>query len=413
VTGAGHRGRGGADGAEFALVIAAALYCGYGIAQGILAILLDAGRYPSVTPNVLVALVVFGSTAAVVIACLRADHLLAWPVSAYTVVLIAAVIADAALTRPRDGHTWVYFMYPVSLINSIMIGLTYRRLPTVLSVTAALSGAYVYSAVFLHHDPVWNVLPNGLSYPANTSVAWAVGRFLRRSGSSLDEVRAESVARAVAVAAGHARARNMRILHDRALQTLETLAMDARITDTALRGYIAQEGAWLRAYIEREEAGPAGDLVTALHELTQRKAAAGLHVELNIAQLRDGEVSLRADVQEALVDAAGEALTNVIKHAGVTHATIRAHLTAANLELTVVDHGAGFDTSAPRGGVGLRESISGRLAEAGGSASIESATGAGTAVRLTVPRPDAQPPAGAAVQLRPGAGIAQRPADVR
>jgi hypothetical protein len=72
VTGLRHRSRGGAEGAEFALVIAASLYCGYGIAQGILAILLDAGRYPSVTPNVLVAVVVFGSTGVVLAACLPA-----------------------------------------------------------------------------------------------------------------------------------------------------------------------------------------------------------------------------------------------------------------------------------------------------------------------------------------------------
>lgn len=379
--------RGGADGAELTLVIAAALYCGYGISQGLLAVALDMSRYPHPVPTVAVAAAVFAGAAAVIVPCVRAGAMQATLVTSYTAVLIAAVVLDAVLTRPQDGHNWTYFMYPVSLINSIMIGLTYRRYLTVIAATVALAGTYVLAAHIWQHDPLWNVLPNALSYPANTTVAWAVGHHLRRTGQRLDRARAESVAQAETAAAARAQARSARILHDRALQALEALARDSRITDPALRGHIARDAAWLRAYIERDPGAPGGDLVTALHELAQGKAAVGLNVELNIAQLRDGTVSLPPERQEALLGAAHEALTNVAKHAGVTHAAVRAHLLDGTLVLTVVDHGSGFTADAPRldMGAGIRESIIGRLSDAGGTATVESTPGSGTVVRLSVP----------------------------
>lgn len=379
--------RGGADGAELTLVIAAALYCGYGISQGLLAVALDMSRYPHPVPTVAVAAAVFAGVAAVIVPCVRAGAMQATLVTGYTAVLIVAVVLDAVLTRPQDGHNWTYFMYPVSLINSIMIGLTYRRYLTVIAATVALAGTYVLAAHIWQHDPLWNVLPNALSYPANTTVAWAVGHHLRRTGQRLDRARAESVAQAETAAAARAQARSARILHDRALQTLEALARDSRITDPALRGHIARDAAWLRAYIERDPGALGGDLVTALHELAQGKAAVGLNVELNIAQLRDRTVSLPPERQEALLGAAHEALTNVAKHAGVTHAAVRAHLLDGTLVLTVVDHGSGFTADAPRldMGAGIRESIIGRLSDAGGTATVESTPGSGTVVRLSVP----------------------------
>jgi signal transduction histidine kinase len=53
----------------------------------------------------------------------------------------------------------------------------------------------------------------------------------------------------------------------------------------------------------------------------------------------------------------------------------------------ILDRGAGFDRSAvPADRRGLSESIEGRLARAGGTATIRSAPGEGTVVELTMPR---------------------------
>jgi signal transduction histidine kinase len=87
----------------------------------------------------------------------------------------------------------------------------------------------------------------------------------------------------------------------------------------------------------------------------------------------------------ALVDAAREALTNVTKHARVAEATMHAYCTSYSLTVSVLDHGAGFDPARTPTGMGLRESITRRLADAGGTATVQSTPGEGTYVELTVP----------------------------
>ena len=77
---------------------------------------------------------------------------------------------------------------------------------------------------------------------------------------------------------------------------------------------------------------------------------------------------------------------NVHKHAGTGRAVVRTTLSDHALEVTVIDHGSGFDTAAPRAASASRESIEARLAEAGGRAEVRSTRGGGTEVRLWVPQ---------------------------
>ncbi|MBO3750101.1 hypothetical protein J5X84_28805 [Streptosporangiaceae bacterium NEAU-GS5] len=73
------------------------------------------------------------------------------------------------------------------------------------------------------------------------------------------------------------------------------------------------------------------------------------------------------------------------KHAGVTRATVWAKSATDHIVVTVTDHGGGFDASEPGAGFGIRESIVGRLRQAGGSAEVTSAPGEGTQWTLSVP----------------------------
>jgi hypothetical protein len=102
----------------------------------------------------------------------------------------------AGLTVAADGHTWVYFMYSFCVITCYGIGIAFLRLSAVIAVTMALSGGYALSAIAIHHDPGWNVMPNAATYFGNTAAAWAVARALRRGGCSADASQAEAVARA-------------------------------------------------------------------------------------------------------------------------------------------------------------------------------------------------------------------------
>jgi signal transduction histidine kinase len=279
-------------------------------------------------------------------------------------------------------------MYPFTIITSVGIGLTYRRLLTVESLTLLLAASFAMSAVVVHRDPAWNAAPDALTYFANTTVAWAVARQFRRNGKATDDSRIQAIAHAEQAAQQELRARHARALHDRVLQTMETLARGPWIPDTSLRAHVAGEAAWLRGFVENDDAvHPAADLIGGLQDLVQGKALLGLQVELADAAVRGAEdqpVDLL--VVPALLDAVGEALTNVSKHAGVARATVRVHLNPGTVEISVADHGRGFDPQRATTGLGLRTSITARLAEIGGTATIDSGPGEGTVIRLVVPR---------------------------
>jgi hypothetical protein len=89
------------------------------------------------------------------------------------------------------------------------------------------------------------------------------------------------------------------------------------------------------------------------------------------------------DVATAIADATREAINNVRRHAGTDRATIRLRGDQRALRLEVADEGAGFAVDeVPATRRGLRESVHGRMSRIGGAATVTSAEGAGTVVRL-------------------------------
>ncbi|MBU4215133.1 MAG: hypothetical protein KJ792_10795 [Actinobacteria bacterium] len=89
----------------------------------------------------------------------------------------------------------------------------------------------------------------------------------------------------------------------------------------------------------------------------------------------------------ALVGAVGEALRNVDRHADAGLVRVSLERSDGEQRLVVADDGTGFvvPTQLPAGG--LRISVVDRLVEAGGSAHVTSAPGAGTRVELVWPWP--------------------------
>ena len=109
----------------------------------------------------------------------------------------------------------------------------------------------------------------------------------------------------------------------------------------------------------------------------------------------DGTVpdDLPAEVAAAVYFTCVEALQNAAKHARAH--TIRVQVTGTDraLAFEVVDDGVGFDPATARRGSGLGN-LADRLVILGGDVTVESAPGAGTAVRGRLPLPSAAPPAG-------------------
>ena len=110
---------------------------------------------------------------------------------------------------------------------------------------------------------------------------------------------------------------------------------------------------------------------------------------------REVPASLPRDIAGALYRIAQEALRNVAKHAGQTHAKVTLEATKNAIRLEVMDLGEGFDVEETGGGLGLlsREE---RAALVRGKLQVRSTLGKGTTVTVDVPLRQASEAAAAA-----------------
>jgi signal transduction histidine kinase len=98
------------------------------------------------------------------------------------------------------------------------------------------------------------------------------------------------------------------------------------------------------------------------------------------------------DNLNALLAAAREATVNAAKWSGAGVISLFAEVEPAEVSIVVRDRGQGFDPEAvPEDRKGLAESIHGRMARRGGTATVSSAAGEGTKVTLKMPRTATQP----------------------
>ena len=366
---------------ESTLARAVVLFRAAGLAEIAIIAGHDASGYRGHGAVVIVLLAAIAAESAVLCAaCVRARRVRSrWTVAdlAFT---IAVLIASAMVSARYGG---LYIAYPYSVICSVAFGIGLRRLRAVLAATAFLAAGYLYGGGYLHADPAPHVAVNALTYFPNTVVAWAVSQRLRRMGRELEESRS----REAMLARDQERLRHARMLHDRVLQTMETLASGHWIADAALKARVAEEAVWLRGLVEGTDDAAEGNLLGQLSELVARAARDGLHVELNYATLRGSAIlgTLGSRQSAALAGAVGEALTNVVKHAATASAVLRLTATPAALVVTVLDQGRGFDPTTQPEGMGLKESIRGRITESGGTVRIDTAPGAGTHIEITMP----------------------------
>jgi signal transduction histidine kinase len=170
-------------------------------------------------------------------------------------------------------------------------------------------------------------------------------------------------------------------VHDSVLQTLALIQRHAneprRVASLARR----QERE-LRGWLYADQ--PVGDDTSSL--LAALSAAAADVEELYGVRV---EIASAGDAppDNAVVLAAREAMTNAAKFAGVEEIDVYAEVSDDEIAVFVRDRGVGFDPAAiPEGRHGVRESIEGRLARAGGTAIVTSTPGAGTEVELRMSR---------------------------
>jgi signal transduction histidine kinase len=218
-------------------------------------------------------------------------------------------------------------------------------------------------------------------------------RSFNSMASSLEQNRDELAAsRTRIVAAGdHARRRIERDLHDGTQQRLVALALELRAAEAAL----PQEPPELRLQLARIAEGLAGALED-LRELSRGIHPAilsegGLGPALKALARRSTlpvelEVQVPTRLPEPIEVAAyyviSEALTNATKHAHASVAQVQVQTNDGHLQLSVRDDGIG--DAAPRRGSGLI-GMTDRVAALGGTITLDSPTGQGTTLDVTLP----------------------------
>ena len=204
--------------------------------------------------------------------------------------------------------------------------------------------------------------------------------------AALDEADRDASEQFVILSRNIERREHERLLHDTVLNTLTALARAGGDDVAEVVSRCRQDVALMEGALSR----PHGDLVGGVQAVAAEMRARGLTVHVEFAG--DGALAVPGPVATAISNAAREALSNVAAHAGTGEAWVEVSVTApegpapGRLQVTVRDRGTGFDPArVDQARLGLRRSIAERTAECGGRASIWSAPGEGTVVRISWP----------------------------
>ena len=220
-------------------------------------------------------------------------------------------------------------------------------------------------------------------------LSWRLARRLQASQDERERLLAQSLA-----ASDHERRTIAADLHDGVVQDLVgvTYSLDALADADAPH---ARELSAAATSTRRSVRSLRSLLVEIYPPNLSQVGLAGAVADLVAAGPADVAIDVRIDpsielpgrTQEAVYRAIREALSNVRRHARASHAVVTvAAPDGGPVELTVSDDGAGFDpVGVESGHVGLR--LLADLAHSlGGALTIVSAPGAGTTVRMVVPR---------------------------
>ena len=198
---------------------------------------------------------------------------------------------------------------------------------------------------------------------------WSAGYLFRRLEITDEEI-----------SGFRAREEVARTLHDGVLQTLAVI--QRRSDDTELIALAKRQEHDLREYLFSGSA-VGGDLASGLRATA--RTAEELHGFTVTVVCAPDLPTANDRTTGVLVGAVTEALNNVGKHADASEVTVYAEPDFVDDDMifvSVKDNGRGFDIESVPRGEGLKRSIIGRLAEAGGRSEIRSQSGRGTEVQL-------------------------------
>lgn len=355
-------------------------------------------------------LIVAPGYAVLVFALVRigATRTMVWPVVVVAGGLVTAVLVRLGTIGALAGIIGQPTPFPVGAgavdavrllvagaIAAVSIVLT-TSLGRMLVLVGAFAATLITSAVLFFSDAALGLV--GLSILAAWTGLTFVGSMLS-AGLLRAARRVSSIGRAhrserQASETEAQRRQGARLLHDTVLATLTLLAHSGvGVSREALRRQAGDDARLLRQLrlspspitMSAANDGAEGDGLK--NDSLQAVRAKFERLGLDVSWHGAGTVSLRPDRLDAFLMALSECLENVRRHSGVAEAHVTITDDEATVRALVTDNGVGFEPAAvPAGKLGYRESIVGRIEEAGGTARVFSAQGSGTTVVLEMPR---------------------------
>jgi signal transduction histidine kinase len=272
------------------------------------------------------------------------------------------------------------------------------RVRQVIAACAVLCVAHVIAeipAMTVYHDNIAATLTDILSLIGAALVSGLIAHRLLTADDEADQANREVAELQAQAAEARVRSqervrylreqiRRYRALHDGPLSILTAIAsggLDHH--DDEVRRQCAVSANLLRGLISDDPMSTLTDLSIALTKAGSDYAVHGLRVHYQFSEL---PADLPPTVVDALSGASREALNNIAAHAGTDRAWLTARAdgsqTGNGVTVIIVDQGSGFDPATTPLGRGLSDSITGRMADVGGDAAVDSMPGQGTRVEL-------------------------------
>ncbi|MCX4781741.1 sensor histidine kinase [Streptomyces sp. NBC_01264] len=321
-------------------------------------------------------------------------------------VILDLVVITTVLTLsggfPKDTSNYItlfddlYFLVPILA--------AFQLYPSVTAFAGVASVAvYISAAVAAAPAPDWVYLITHAVFIAMSSLCCVVFSSLQRSRvttiAALVQQRSVLLGRVISLEEDERR-KISEVLHDGALQSVLAAKLDAEEISqaepgediaghvTRLESALADAARQLRYSVTElhpDQVELAG-LERALRAMFEEGAArGGFEVDLSC------EVAGPTPIDELIFRAAGEFLSNTVKHAKAKHVTVRLELTALRARLEVTDDGVGIASGvlasrAAEGHIGV-SSQRVRVEGMGGSFSLENVAPHGTRAVIELPVP--------------------------
>ena len=321
----------------------------------------------------------------------RPERRYRWTYGVDAVLMCGLCLAQPLLVEPARLAASLGWVSPMASFTVVAVQFQLRSWAAA-AVTVAVCASFVAGTAA---TPGLTAVDGLIAGGAWMAVEAVLGRLLwvllQRAGREADRLmRAQFAAeRAAATAAARRSAQRAHwaTVHDTSASTLLMIGLGAvRGTEEWLPGQVRRD----IAPAGRGARRPARTGTSPTSRWTPRCARCPAPPAYRVAVDCPAGVTAPPVVVRAMAGAAAEALENVARHAGVDGACVQVRPGSGQdgevLEVAVADDGVGFDLDAVGAHrFGLALSVLDRMAAVGGCATVESAPGRGTVVRLRWP----------------------------